>query len=97
MSRLEPADHIERIVGVPRPTVVEVARAVSDEQRVYILHSRTRVDQTPDLRDCPLSRALDLGIDLDSWSGWEDKPVSVQVGPDGRLVPVGVWSPDAVR
>lgn len=73
MSRLEPADQIEDIVGVPRSETLHIGRAVSSEQRVYILHSRMCFDdQSRDLRACPFSLALDRASDLDVWR--EDEP-----------------------
>lgn len=84
MSRLEPADRIEAIVGANRDPEQHIARAVSAEQRVYILHSQACSSSGRDLRLCPYSLALDEGIDPDAWT--EDEPVVVAID-HGRLVP----------
>lgn len=86
MSDLVPASDIERIVGVSRHPQAHYGRAVSSEQRVYILHSEECRDSGIDLRDCPFSLALDRGIELGVWAGREDAPVNVHVR-HGRLVP----------
>lgn len=83
MADLVPAQDIEGIVGSLRDTEQHIARAVSAEQRVYLLHSHECVAMGRDLRLCPYSLALDRGIDLDSWP--EDEAVFVVVD-DGRLV-----------
>lgn len=88
MSNLVPTEDIERIVGVERHETQHYARAVSDEQTVYILHSRECLDSGRDLRECPLSLALDNGIDPAEWV--EDQPVKVRVEgvyEHTRLVP----------
>jgi hypothetical protein len=82
MSRLEAADKIEGIVGAPRHLTLHLARAVSAEQRVYIMHSHECCYETPDLRDCEYSRALDNGIEMDEWEHWQDRPVMVRIDPD---------------
>ena len=87
MSRLEPPDKIEAIVGAPRHPNLHVARAVSAEQRVYILHSAQCAAQETDLRNCAYSIALDSGIDTATWSGWEDRPVAVRIDHSIRLAP----------
>lgn len=84
MSDLVDGDLVERIVGVSRHPVTHYAKAVSSEQRVYILHSRHCVNTTADLRDCAYSKALDRGIDPDEWV--EDVPTRVMVSW-GDLVP----------
>lgn len=89
MSDLVPTDEIEAIVGVKRHQSEHIARAVSAEQKVYILHSQGCLDDITsddpewqrDLRDCPFSLALDRGIDKDNWP--EDVPIRVSVGKDG--------------
>lgn len=77
MADVVPADQIEEIVGVVRHPTRHLGRAVSDEERVYILHSRECRDSTPDLRHCPYSRALDLGIDPSAWP--LDTPVELSI------------------
>lgn len=84
MTDLVSPDEIEQIVGVQRHHSWHYARAVSEEQTVYILHSEKCRDATPDLRDCPFSAALDRGIDVAEWV--EDQPVRVVVRW-GRLIP----------
>lgn len=84
MTKSVPAEHIERVVGVPRHPLLHIARAVSAEQRVYVLHSKRCLSERPDLRECPFSLALDNGIHVDQWT--EDEPVAVEI-VDGRLVP----------
>lgn len=88
MSRLEPADRIEGIVGASRHPDHHIARAVSAEQRVYILHAKGCLQSGRDLRLCPYSLALDAGIDPDSWP--EDEAVVVAID-HGRLVPTGSY------
>ena len=79
---------IEAIVGVSRDPVNHIARLVSDEHTVYILHSQlclnSEIVGLRDLRDCPYSLALDEGIDESEWG--QDEPVRVMVS-DGRLMP----------
>lgn len=87
MADLVPASEIEQIVGVKRHITRHYARAVSAEQRVYILHSHTCRDSGIDLRDCIFSQALDRGIDEYDWSDVEDRAVHVTISGD-RLVPV---------
>lgn len=77
----------ERIVGADRHATMHIGRAVSAEQIVYILHSKQCVDSSIDLRDCRLSQALDLGIEQQSWDGYEDRPVALGIIRD-RLVPL---------
>ena len=82
MSRLEAADKIEGIVGAPRHDTLHLARAVSDEQRVYVLHSKECAARGIDLRTCEYSIALDNGIEMDEWEHWQDRPVLVKIDPD---------------
>ncbi len=89
MADLVPAEDIERIVGATRHPFKHIARAVSAEQTVYILHARGCIESTSDLRKCRYSLALDFGISLDRWRGWEDRPVIVAVHPVSRhLIPL---------
>ena len=89
MTDLVPTEDIERIVGVARRQTVHCGRAVSAEQRVYILHSKDCLDSGIDLRKCPFSLALDLGISLHRWAKFEDLPVELWVSAaTGRLVPM---------
>jgi hypothetical protein len=88
MSERVDSTKIEAIVGVERHSVNHIARADSDEEMVYILHSQRCLDQEAagllDLRDCSYSLALDEGIDPGDWVF--DTPVRVMVSY-GRLVP----------
>lgn len=88
MTEVVPADEIEKIVGWPRHDTRHYARAVSAEQKVYILHSQECLDARPDPRACMFSWALDNGIDPKVWDGLEDLPVRVTVWKDKRLRPV---------
>lgn len=88
MTRLEPADTIENIVGAHRARRHHYGRAVSAEQRVYILHSELCIESGIDLRHCGFSIALDLGIDVATWAGYEDRPVALVIDEQtGRLRP----------
>lgn len=88
MTRLEDPKMIEATVGVRRHPTKHLARAVSSEQRVYLLHSAACVATTTELRTCPYSRALDFGIRLDVWEHDQDRAVMVAVHPDHHdLVP----------
>lgn len=87
MTNLVPPDIIEEIVGARRHPVQHLARAVSVMQTVYVLHSEKCKASGIDLRDCPYSKALDLGIDPDDWRGSEDRPVVVAIIHD-RLFPL---------
>ena len=79
MSRLEAADKIEGIVGVKRHPIDHMGRAVSAEQRVYVLHSVECAASGIDLRKCEYSEALDLGIDLDVWGDCQDTAVRLTI------------------
>lgn len=87
MTDLVQPDEIEHIVGVTRHRKAHYGRAVSDEQTVYILHSKECLDSGIDLRDCRFSIALDRGIDLRRWDGYEDKPVALGVW-ETKLIPL---------
>jgi hypothetical protein len=87
MTGLVPPEGIERIVGIARHRDLHYGRAVSCEQTVYILHPKSCLASGIDLRDCDFSAALDRGIDLGAWSGYEDSPVQLIVLPNGELVP----------
>lgn len=84
MSEVVPAADIEAIVGATRHPTDHLARAVSTEKRVYILHSQACFDSTPDLRECEFSLALDGGIDIERWV--EDQPLLVGI-EDGKVTP----------
>lgn len=91
MADLVDPTRIEEIVGATRHPTDHIARAVSAEQTVYVLHSQACKASGIDLRDCPFSLALDRGIDSppplwDRWEPLQDRPVVVAVLA-GRLVP----------
>jgi hypothetical protein len=92
MSELVPRERIEAIVGSPRQQSRHMARAVSAEQTVYILHSRDCLDSGIDLRRCDFSRALDMGIDEDRWP--QDLCVEAAI-ERGYLVPGPLRSPSS--
>lgn len=87
MTDRVPADQIERIVGARRRTHAHLARAVSLEKTVYILHPEECLKQHTDLRLCAFSLALDRGIEMDVWATAQDKPVEVDIW-HRRLIPV---------
>lgn len=88
MTRLESADKIEGIVGAKRHATDHLARAVSAEQRVYVLHSQECSASGIDLRECAFSIALDDGIDLGVWADYQDAPVVVAIDDEyDDLVP----------
>lgn len=86
MTDLVPADRIEQIVGASRHPTDHIGRAVSAEQTFYILHSLECLDSGVDVRQCPYSLALDLGIDPAEWQ--EDVPVRLAIAAD-HLTPAG--------
>lgn len=88
MSNIVPAHAIEEIVGAERRQTQHLGRAVSVEEKAYILHSRDCLYSGVDLRLCPFSLALDkFGIDLDgAWCGQEDQTVVLDI-VDDELVP----------
>ena len=88
MTRLEDSTKIEGIVGALRHEIRHIGRAVSAEQRVYILHSQKCLDSGIDLRECPFSVALDEGIDIGEWHGTTDRAVYLLIDDlVGDLVP----------
>lgn len=87
MTDLVGSSEIETIVGADRDPERHLARAVSAERTVYILHSQRCLDSGIDLRACPYSCALDSGIDLDEWRQHEDVPGVEVAIEDDRLVP----------
>lgn len=90
MTEIVPEEDIERLVGVRRQSV-HFARAVTADQKVYILHSIGCKAHTPDLRMCAFSIALDYGLDEKYWKDLYDAPVWVTV-LNGKLVPVESYS-----
>ena len=78
MTELVDPSEIERIVGAKRHPISHIARYVTEEGRIYILHSRECKESGRDLRDCPYSVALDNGCHDSAWRGWRDQPVVVR-------------------
>ena len=59
MTNLVDPSEVESIVGARRHKTSHLCRTVNDI--VYILHSQQCIEDYPDLRKCPFSRALDRG------------------------------------
>lgn len=88
MTRTEDPDKILEIMGVERHPTRHYARAVTADQRIYILHSQACVNQHEDLRDCGISMALDGMLDesVRPLFDWElDKLLSVRLIQHGHL------------
>ncbi len=81
-----PANEIERIVGVSRHDTDHIGRAVSAEQRLYILHPKECLATQTDARSCEFSVALDNGIMMSKWGEFEDRPMVLGTF-EGRLIP----------
>lgn len=96
MSDLVDPTEIERIVGAERHAVQHLARAVSAEEMVYILHSQKCKDSGIDLRECPYSIALDEGIRMEDWRDRTDQPVVLAIFRD-RLIPLAPEWLDGAR
>lgn len=89
MTELVPRTEIERLVGAKRQENAHLGRIDTREEVMYILHSQECKDTTPDLRECPYSKALDLGLfNIDRWKGFYDMSVSLSLDAKGRLNPV---------
>lgn len=91
MIRTIPSDQAEGFVGAERLEFVHVGLASSSDERVYVLHSarclRIRQELREELTECVFSTALENGIDLAAWRGFEDTPVSLSI-LNGQLFPV---------
>ena len=90
----DPVDRseIEKLVGARRSPGAHLGRADSEAGKVYILHSQRCLDTGMDLRGCRFSIALDFGISMEDWEGFEDETVALRVYED-RLIPVPLtWS-----
>ncbi len=87
MAERVPTEDIERVVGVRRHATEHWARAISEEQVVYVLHPVSCLDEHSEgLLACPYTQAQDLGIDPDRWP--EDVALHVVIDPEtGDLVP----------
>ena len=57
MTNLVDPSEVESIVGARRHKTSHLCRTVDDI--VYILHSQQCIEDYPDLRKCPFSKALD--------------------------------------
>jgi hypothetical protein len=95
MTQLESTATIEATVGVRRHPTRHIARVVTAEDRVYILHSdrclNSRANSTTDLRDCMYSKALDRGLIASHWQDDLDRAVVVIIDIlTGRLEPTSV-------
>lgn len=89
MTDLEPAEKIELVIGAKRHAAQHLGRAVTAEERVYILHSEECLARGNDLRKCEYSIALDEGIDLGVWRGFEDRVVTLAIDDErGDLLPL---------
>lgn len=75
MTDLVDPEHVEEIVGMERHDWDHYGRAVTDEQKFYILHPRECLKRGTDLRLCHYSRALDAGINEVTWEGYKDRTV----------------------
>lgn len=93
MTQRVPREKIEELVGTHRHVYKHIARAVTAEQTVYIMHPTQCLDVYDDLRECLFSAALDAGLVTHLWEGWEDSPVEVCVYR-GDLLPVTRVSAD---
>lgn len=86
-----PADQIEGIVGAKRHPWRHIARAVTAEMTIYILHpdncAAKVTGRSP--TECRYSRALDDGIRAGLWARLTDRPVYVAVNAEGLLFPQG--------
>ncbi|MBS3177722.1 MULTISPECIES: hypothetical protein [unclassified Pseudoclavibacter] len=83
MSDLVPQDAIEIIVGAERHEALHIARMVSGEEVIYVLHSRsclvTREELKIDLRECPYAKTTDKGLKLEDWKDCSDRAVVVRI------------------
>jgi hypothetical protein len=87
MSDFVPSDHVEEIVGAKRDNTLHLARAITAEQRVYLLHSVECVEEFEDLRECEFSLSLEKGIYFELWEELFDEAVVVTLGHYGELHP----------
>lgn len=82
VADIVPTVDIEAKVGAKRHPTNHLGRAVSAEQRVYILHSKECVARGIDLRKCEYSIALDTGIELLIWADFQDVPVVLGISDE---------------
>ncbi|MCJ1709266.1 hypothetical protein [Microbacterium sp. VKM Ac-2923] len=80
MSEVQDSDVVEAVVGTERREDEHVGRAVTAEERMYVLHSRRCIESGIDVRACAFSASLDRGIDLNVWRDHMDAPVVLGIG-----------------
>lgn len=91
MAELVDPLEIETLVGARRHESEHWGRASSEDEIVYILHSKNCLNSGIDLRACLFSIALYRGIiePPSCWAAWEqnqDKPVLLRIS-GGHVVP----------
>ncbi|MDQ1113971.1 hypothetical protein QE418_003419 [Microbacterium testaceum] len=80
MSEIQDSDVVEATVGTERREDEHLGRAVTAEERMYVLHSRQCIESGIDVRACAFSAALDRGIDERVWRDHMDTPVVLAIG-----------------
>lgn len=84
MTELVDPDHIEELVGARRHPTLHQGNV---GPTTFILHSEECRSSAGDLRDCEYSLALDRGIDLLLFAGYNRRPVVLTISDD-QLAPV---------
>lgn len=83
-------DEIERLVGALRHTTLHIARANTEEGKLYLVHPHSCIqlhDGGEDYRTaCKYSKCLAWGLDPQAWEEHLDRPVVVEI-KGGQLVP----------
>ncbi len=88
MTDLVDPTKIEQIVGAQRHPTEHLAKAITDTQIVYILHSQECLGSGIDLRECPYSKSLDEhGLEPLNWAACEDRTVTLEI-VGGVLLPL---------
>ena len=87
MSNKVDPNQIEEIVGTKRNRKAHIGKFVSEEDKVYIMHSRECVVAHEDLRQCKFSLAMDTGLPEKAWNKYADKTVLLGIMKD-FLVPL---------
>lgn len=90
MSTRIPRSQVEQVVGARRHQTLHIARWRLDSWQLCILHPEVCKVVHADLRDCPLSLALDHMSDADGDHWPLDEPVFVVLNKQGKLEP---WTP----
>jgi len=85
----EDVDRVFSSRGVNRHTNVHVAIALSEDQTVYVLHSKKCLERTGGRFDCEFTDALQWGIEVDDWV--EDVPLVCVVNPLSGLLDPVMW------